>query len=326
LSNLDISAPTSARSLIIGSHGQDGSYLSENLHAHGHDVYGLSHDALEHGDETFPAVDLGKPGDVGRLIEDLHPDQVFFLVAYHQSAEDVPDAPGVVLEHSLETNTRYFINVAEALRDHWPQGRLFYAASSHIFGMPNEVPQNETTAINPIDAYGISKATGVFICRHYRERHGLFASAGILYNHESPRRLPTFAVRKIVCAAIRIQMGEAKELVVGDLGATVDWGYAPDYVDAMRLILELDQPDDFIVATGAAHSIQALIEIVFEELDLPAATPVRENPGLLTKHNPSNPLIGDAGKLTAMTGWRPRTDLRGIISSIIDAERAAHEC
>jgi len=195
---------------------------------------------------------------------------------------------------------------------------LFYAASSLIFGDPIESPQTETTPFAPTDAYGITKTAGVQVCRHYRKVHSVYASVGILYNHESPLRAEKFVTKKIVKAAWAIKRGTRDKLVLGNLSAELDVGYAPDYVDAMRRILALDAPDDFIVATGETHSVRELVELAFGELGLDWHQHVEEDHGLITR--PTLRRVGGPRKLAAATGWRASTSFASMVQALIDAE------
>jgi GDPmannose 4,6-dehydratase len=312
-------------SLIIGSNGQDGYYLRELLRKHGHVVFGLSRDALEVEEEVFPPTDLGSREAVERLITHVCPSEIYFLAAHHHSSEEGQGQLPDLLEKSMDTHVVYLAHVLDAICRHQKECRVFYASSCHVFGNPKESPQTEQTAIDPVDPYGISKASGMWLCRYYRQQHGLFASTGILYNHESPRRPLHFAIRKIVRMALNARDGKINELVVGDLNAEADWGFAPDYVDAMRLILGLDEPGDFIIASGQLHTIQTVIDTVFEELGLPPSTRVREEKKILKRKLKGEPLVGDARKLMAATGWRSQKGLREIIKSMIEAEDANHE-
>lgn len=297
-----------ARALIVGSAGQDGTLLGEHLRARGDTVTGLPR-----GERTA--------GEVEQLVQDGRPDAIYYLAAYHHSSEDPPIEPLALFERSAAVHVTQLLYFLEAIRKRAPAARLFYAASSLIFGEPAETPQTEDTPFRPICVYGITKTAGVQLCRHYRRTHGVYASVGILYNHESPLRAPKFVSKKIVRAAHEIARGTRDRLVLGDLSAELDWGYAPDYVDAMHRILALPSPDDFVVATGEAHTVRELVELAFGQLGLDWRRHVEENRALITR--PPLRRIGDASKLAAATGWRPATSFEAMVRALVEAEAAA---
>ncbi|HAT35658.1 MAG TPA: GDP-mannose 4,6 dehydratase [Rhodospirillaceae bacterium] len=211
-------------------------------------------------------------------------------------------------------------NFLDAVSEKSPNSRLFYAASSHVFGNPEIAPQTEQTPFLPVNIYGITKVTGIQLCRLYRRQRGLYCCAGILYNHESPRRAATYVGRKIVKTAVAIKRGEADKLVLGNLDAEIDWGAAEDYVEAMRLILSQDDPDEFVIASGELHSIGEVVDVAFGALDLDPQKYLETNPDLITKSGQSRPLVGDASKLMQATGWTPKRGFEEIILSMVDAE------
>ena len=211
-------------------------------------------------------------------------------------------------------------NFLDAMRSWNPNARLFYAASSHVFGDPVNVPQNEETPFRPISVYGITKVAGIELCRLYRKQHNVHCSNGILYNHESPRRSPDFIGRKVIKSAVAIKQGILDKLKVGDLSARVDWGAAEDTVEAMRAILNLDTADDFIVASGETHSVGEFVEFVFDILKLDAEKYVEVVPNLITKSSPMRTLVGSSAKLKKATGWAPKKSFEQIIIDMIAAE------
>jgi GDPmannose 4,6-dehydratase len=201
-----------------------------------------------------------------------------------------------------------------------PKPRVFYAASSRVFGDPAGDVQDENTPMAPVCAYGISKTAGVHLCRYYRREHDVYVSTGILYNHESPLRPEHFVSKKIVRAAVRIRSGLERELVLGNLDARVDWGWAPDYVEAMHAILQLGWPDDFVLASGILHSVQEFVEIAFSAVGLNWREHVVERASILKGHGAEKPLRGSSAKLTAATGWRSRVSFEEIVRIMVAAE------
>ena len=200
-----------------------------------------------------------------------------------------------------------------------PGARLLYAASSHVFGDALVSPQNERTPLQPRCVYGITKVSGIHACRFYRRTHGVKASVGILYNHESPRRRPDFFSQKIVRAAVAIQRKQQSKLIVGNLAARVDWGYAPDYVNAMIRILELPEPTDFVVATGQLHTVEDFIEIAFRTMGLDWQDHVEESAGLIAKAH-AMALTGDASALRSATTWKPSVNFEEMVALLVQSE------
>jgi GDPmannose 4,6-dehydratase len=248
-------------------------------------------------------------------------DEIYYLAAFHHSSQERPASEEETLEKSHDIHVTGLRNVLNAMKEHQPDARLFYAASSYIFGNPPTPIQDETTPLNATSAYGVTKAAGVQLCRQYRAE-GLFASVGILYNHESGQRPETFVAQKILNTGRRIAAGSAEKLVLGDLSAKVDWGYAPDCVDAMIRILRLPQPDDFIIATGESHSVREFVELAFAALGLDWKSHVVENPSLLG--SPKPPLVGNPNKLKRMTGWRPSVSFEQMVRLLLEARGNAH--
>jgi GDPmannose 4,6-dehydratase len=243
------------------------------------------------------------------------PDEVYYLAAFHHSSEDMEIEAGKLWALSYNINTASLHHFLEAIRLYSPHTRLFYAASSHIFGNPPTDLQDESTPINPTSFYGITKATGLFLCRSYRKMHGIYSATGILYNHESTYRSEKFISAKIIHSAIRIKRAEQKQLVVGDLNAIADWGYAPDYVNAMKRILELSEPDDFVIATGEKHTVSEFIEIAFKEVGLPWEQFVEERGVILTRQ--SSILTGNSNKLRVNAGWNLTVTFEEMVRSLV---------
>ena len=219
----------------------------------------------------------------------------------------------------MDVHVTGLLHFLQAIKERSSQCRLFYAASSLIFGDAPGEAQDEQTPLNPTCVYGITKATGVQCCRLFRATHGVFSSVGILYNHESALRRETFVSQKIVQGAWRIQRGQETKLVLGDLSAEVDWGYAPDFTEAMTKILALDAPDDFVIATGELHSIREFVTIAFGCLGLDWRKHVEEDPALLGRKRSTR--RGNPAKLQALCGWRPSVSFEEMIHLLIEAQR-----
>ena len=315
------------KALIIGSSGQDGRLLSDLLISRGYAVLGIDRGAASFSGpapDVFQPVDILQPDELETTIARFKPDELYFFAAYHHSSEDQTGSDAELFRASYATHVMAYINVLEAIRKSSPRTRVFYACSSHIFkGTPGDV-QDERTPINPVCVYGITKTAGYFTGRFYRNTHSLFIANGILYNHESSLRQDKFVSMKIIRGAVNIRNGRQDKLVLGDLSAEIDWGYAPDYVDAFQRILNADHPDDFIVATGVKHQVRDFVSIAFSALGLDWTKYVEERRSLITKKNFT--LVGNPSKLTAVTGWKPSVDFAGMIKLLLQAEGAVlHE-
>lgn len=300
----------SRKALILGCNGQDGRYLSRLATEKGYEILGLGRDA----------IDIRQADAARRAIAKFRPDEIYFLAAFHHSSEDPAIDDRELVERSVELNTLALNNVLSGIVKETPQSRLFYAASSRVFGAPTAARQDETTPINPVCPYGISKAAGIQLCRYYRSQRAVFASVGIFYNHESPLRPGRFISRKIVSAAVRISRGSTEKLVIGDLNALVDWGYAPDYVLAAWQILQLDEPDDFVIGTGLTHSVRDFAEKAFLVLGMDWACHVIEDRTLLNRAPVASILCADSGKLYRRTGWQPKVSFEALVEKLVEAE------
>jgi GDPmannose 4,6-dehydratase len=311
------------RALIIGSAGQDGRLLSERLEREDCAVVGVERSRVVAGRSarlaSEAAVDILDPRSVANLIASFSPDAIFYLAAYHHSAEDKPLPDDLELYvRSHDVHVRGLIHVLEAVRKHVPQCRLFYAASSHCFGEPPTPIQDESTPLRPRCAYGITKTAGVGLCRMYRANHRVHASAGFFYNHESALRAQKFLSTKIVRAAVEISRGRRDKLVLGDLAARVDWGFAPDYVDAVIRIVGLETADDFVIATGQSHSVEEFVAAAFSRVRLDWRRYVEVEPAIIGK--PRTTLVGDSTKLRTTTGWSPSVTFEQMVELLVDAE------
>jgi GDPmannose 4,6-dehydratase len=310
--------------LITGITGQDGSYLAELLLSKGYEVHGVVRRvALED-----PSRRLGR---IASLLERVHlhaaslesfPSiyQVFRTVqpdeCYHLAAQSFVSYSFDDEFSTLNTNINGTHFVLAALKDIVPTCRFYFAGSSEMFGRVEEIPQTENTKFHPRSAYGISKVAGFDLTRNYREAYGIHASNGILFNHESPRRGFEFVTRKITSGLARILKGEAKELRLGNLDAKRDWGHARDYVEAMWLMLQQKDPDDYVVATGITHSVKDFIEMAFAQVGMDPDEYVVSDPDF---YRPAEVqlLIGNPAKAQSKLGWRAKTDFEGLVREMV---------
>lgn len=294
------------RAIIIGHTGQDGSLLLSDLEQRGWDVIGIGRSSVYHsGQGRFSGRNINIVDSVGvqRLVEDIKPNEIYYLAASHTSSqENEALTPADAFSACHDVHVKGLINILDSIRRFCPNSRLFYASTSLVFSGENGEVQNEKTPLTPSGFYAITKVQGMWLCKEYRERFGVFASTGILYNHESHLRNQNFLSQKIIRSAIRISDGSTEKLVVGDLSARVDWGYAPDYVDAFQRILKIDDSSDFIVASGKAHSVQEFVETAFSYFDLQWKDHVVEDKNILMRRLPVK--IGDNNKLYDKTSWK----------------------
>lgn len=307
--------------VIVGVSGQDGYYLNNLLKQRGYSVTGLSSTrVVTPGMQILPPIDITNIDEVTAFVREVTPDEVYYLAAVHQSSEDrlVLNDAGLFVK-TMKVNVFGLVNFLSAVKDCAPGARIFYAASSHVFGNAVGEVQDERTPFYPVCIYGISKAAGVQACQFYLSEHGVFASVGILFNHESAMRKPQFVSRKTVDTAKAIKEGRAEKLTLGNLDSRVDWGYAPDYVEAMYRILQAEKADTFVISTGELHSIREFVEGVFGYWGLDWQKYVAVNPSIVTKR-PRPPLAGNSTKLRAITGWKPSVDFTGLIRILVEGE------
>ncbi|HET7145970.1 MAG TPA: GDP-mannose 4,6-dehydratase [Gaiellaceae bacterium] len=300
--------PLSRRAIVTGAAGQDGVYLTELLESKGYEVVGLAR-----GD-----VDLLDQDALARVLGEHRPDEVYNLA----SPSFVPRS----WEYPVETAEFAAVGVTsllEAVRAVDGGIRVYQASSSEIFGEPAEVPQTESTPLAPVTPYGVAKAYGHFIIGSYRRRYGLHASAGILYNHESPRRPTSFLPSKVAHGVAAIAAGRERELVLGDLDAQRDWGYARDYVDAMWRMLQQDEAGDYVIATGELHTVGELVEIAFAHVGLDWRDHVRVDESLKRGQAELHHLVGDASKARERLGWAPSVTFEELVKLLVDAARDA---
>jgi len=307
------------KAIIVGSEGQDGRLMYSLINRQGSDVVGIGRRTLRDNFGLRASyVNIMNFKEVSDLVVTFKPDEVYYLAAFHHSAQDKLSDNIALFSGSEDVHLRGLVNFLEAIRRHNPTTRLFYAASSHIYKGSNAEIQDESTIINPSCIYGITKASGLFTCRMYRTEYSVYASVGILYNHESIFRSDKFVSRKIISSAVRIQNELQDKLLIGDLDAVIDWGYAPDYVKAMQMILELSEPDDFIIARGEPHTVREFVDIAFTCFGMDYREYVDEVPEIITKKKYK--LIGDPSKIKKSTGWRAKTSFREMIRIMIDEE------
>jgi GDPmannose 4,6-dehydratase len=309
------------RALVTGAGGQDGSYLAESLLGRGYEVVGVVRDVsrgYEHLEGVeLVEVDLLDQATLAGVLRTHGPHEVYNLA----SPSFVPRS----WEHPVETAEFAAVGVTsllEAVRAVDDGIRVYQASSSEIFGEPAEVPQSESTPLAPVTPYGVAKAYGHFIIGSYRRRYGLHASAGILYNHESPRRPENFLPSKVAHAVARIAGGDTAELQLGDLDAQRDWGYARDSVEAMRLMLQQDKPGDYVIATGELHSVRELVEVAFSHVGLDWRDHVRVDESLKRGQAELHHLVGDASKAREQLGWKPSVTFEELVALLVDAAAA----
>jgi len=316
-------AERSGPALITGISGQDGWYLAKRLLELGHPVIGTTHRAGLTGVDvagTHVAVTQLSAADTASL-EDLlrqqRPTAVFNLAARASSAQLFDDPLA-----TAEVNGLSVARWLEAIRRASPTTRFCQASSSEIFAGASSSPQDESTTLRPLSAYGAAKAYADHLVAAYRSAHGLFACSAVLFSHESPRRPSHFLMRKVACAAARIARGLDQRLVLGDLDATRDWGFAGDYVEAMRLMLAADEPRDFVIATGEAHTVRDVCEIAFAHVGLDWRRHVEVDESL---KRPPEPVlrVGNASRARRELGWEPRVGFHQLVTSLVDADRAA---
>jgi GDPmannose 4,6-dehydratase len=317
---------TTPRAFITGVGGQDGSLLAALLLDQGYEVVGVLRrepsayeEALAplEGRMTLVEADLLDHAALVGALRETRPTEVYNLAA----PSFVPrswDEPILTAEFAAVGAT----SMLEAIREVDPGIRFYQASSSEIFGEPRETPQTEETAPSPVTPYGVAKAYAHFIAGSYRRKYGMFTCCGILYNHESPLRPVDFLPRKVARAAAAISLGLEDELVLGDLSARRDWGYAGDYVRAMWLMLQCDEPGDYVVATGVSHSVEELVACAFDAVSLDWREHVRTDPSLFRGASELHDLVGDASKARRVLGWEPELGFRELLAMMVEADLA----
>ena len=314
------------RALITGITGQDGLYLSELLISKGYEVYGLirgqNNPKFDLVRRTVPEVklvtgDLTDLSSLLRALKESRPDEVYNLgaisfVAYSwENAHLTTDVTGKGVLNILEAIRLYAGADADKVR-------FYQASSSEMFGKVQEVPQRETTLLWPRSPYGVAKVFGHYMTINYRESYGMHASSGILFNHESPRRGPEFVTRKVSQAVARIKLGMQDSITLGNIDAKRDWGFAGDYVDAMWRMLQQDEADDYVVATGVTHSIRDLLDVAFRRVGIDDWAPLVTQDPRFMRPAEVELLIGDPSKAREVLGWTPTVSFEQLVTMMVD--------
>jgi len=316
--------------LITGITGQDGSYLAELLLEKGYAVHGivrrtsnllrsriehLRRDPKVYGKNLFLHYgDLSDTTTLRRIFREVEPNEV-----YHLAGQSHVGLSFELPESTCDEAGMAALRLLEIMRDQAPSVRLYHASTSEIFGNVIESPQTEETAMRPTSPYGCAKAFATSLARVYRQSYGMFVCNGILYNHESPRRGENFVTRKIARSAARISRGLDVDLVLGNLESKRDWGRARDYVQAMWLMLQYDKPDDYVVATGKAHSVREFVEAAFKVVDLPWKKFVKHDRAFDRPIEPAR-LVGRADKIRKRLGWKPTGNFEQLVREMVEAE------
>ncbi|MDP9262030.1 MAG: GDP-mannose 4,6-dehydratase [Actinomycetota bacterium] len=312
------------KAFITGITGQDGSYLAEILLEKGYEVFGMVRRSssfntarIDHifGDIELVFGDLCDGSVLNQLMRTIRPDEVYNLGAqsHVRVSFDIP-------EYTADTDAMGTLRLLDAIREEGVQARFYQASSSEMFGKAREIPQTEETPFHPRSPYGVSKVFSYWITRNYREAYGMFAVNGILFNHESPRRGPTFVTRKITRAVGAILRGEQSELRLGNLEAKRDWGYAKEYMEGAWQMLQVDEPDDFVLATGETHSVAEFLAEAFGHADLDWRDYVQIDERY---YRPAevDVLIGDYSKAKEKLGWEPKVRFKELVQMMVDADR-----
>ncbi len=311
------------KALITGITGQDGSYLAELLLDKGYEVYGMIRRSstettgrIAHIKDRikYLQADLLDQASLTKALEEAAPDEIYNLAAqsFVPTSWRQPVLTGQITGMGV---TR----MLEAIRQVVPKAKFYQASSSEMFGKVREVPQTEMTPFHPRSPYAVAKTYGHHITVNYRESYGLYTASGILFNHESPRRGLEFVTRKITDGVARIKLGLADELRLGNLDSQRDWGFAGDYVEAMWLMLQQDEGENFVVATGATHSIRDFLDIAFAHADLDWQDYVKKDPRYMRPAEVDQ-LIGDSSKARKILGWEPKVDFRSLVTMMVDAD------
>ena len=310
--------------LITGITGQDGSYLAELLQAKGYDVHGvvrptstLHLERIDHLELATHRIDLLDSFNLPRLIHDLQPDEIYHLGAQTDVKLSYESPELTMMSTAIPT-----VRLLESIRHYSPATRFFQASSSEVFGGGEDcpqTPQTETTPFAPRSPYGCAKVYAHWIAANYRQAYGIHASTGIMFNHESPRRSETFVTRKITRAVAEIAAGIRKKLVLGNLEGRRDWGFAGDYVEAMWLMLQQKEADDYVIATGKQHSVREFVELAFSTVGLDWQKFVECDRGLY-RPSDSDRLVGDASKARRVLGWKPRVEFAELVDQMVRAD------
>jgi len=312
------------KAIITGVTGQDGSYMAELLLSKGYEVHGIMRrlssfasgriDHLINHNPNFHTYhgDLTDAPSITGLVLDIKPDEFYNLGAMSQVkvSFEIP-------QYTLETNTIGVLNALEILRKLSPKTKFYQASSSEMFGVPGvPAPFNENTPMMPQSPYGVAKLAAYHLTRQYRDGYGMFATTGILFNHESPRRGGTFVTKKVTKAVAKIKQGLQQELILGNLDAKRDWGWSPEFMEAIYLIMQQDKPDVYVVATGETHSIQEFVELAFQHVGLDWQKYVKTDERY-KRPNEVPLLLGDPSKIMKL-GWKPKLKFHEIVQQMVD--------
>jgi GDPmannose 4,6-dehydratase len=321
------------KALVTGITGQDGSYLAELLLAKGYEVFGLVRRSSSFNTERIDHLykdphekgvrlrliygDLNDASSLNQIVRSVKPDEIYNLGAqsHVRVSFDIP-------EYTAEVSGLGCVRLLEAIRESGLNCRFYQASSSELYGKVVETPQRETTPFHPRSPYACAKAYAYYITVNYRESYGLHASNGILFNHESPRRGGTFVTRKVTRAAAHIKFGLQDKLFLGNLEAKRDWGFAGDYVEGMWLMLQQEQPDDYVLATGETYSVRELLDVAFSALDLDWTKYVEIDPRYFRPAE-VDLLLGDASKARLKLGWQPKVGFHELVKMMVEADTEA---
>jgi GDPmannose 4,6-dehydratase len=322
----------SRKALITGITGQDGSYLTELLLGKGYEVYGIIRRSSSFNTQRIDHIyqdpheigrrlklvygDLNDASSLNKILRDVQPDEIYNLGAqsHVRVSFDIP-------EYTAEIGALGTLRLLEAIRETGLNTRFYQASSSELFGKVQEIPQRETTPFYPRSPYGVAKLYSYWITVNYRESYQVFACNGILFNHESERRNETFVTRKVTRGAAAIKLGLRDKLFLGNLDAQRDWGYAPEFVEAMWMMLQQDEPDDYVIATGETHSVRELVEESFAHLDLDWQRYV-EIDSRYFRPAEVDLLVGDPAKAKQKLGWAPKVKFKDLVRIMVDADLA----
>lgn len=318
------------KALITGITGQDGSYLAELLLSKGYKVYGIIRRSSSFNtgriDHIFRDVhdsqnnlhlifsDMHDNSSINKLIRTVKPDEIYNLAAqsHVRVSFDIP-------EYTNDVNALGTLRLLEAIRDTGVKTKFYQASSSEMFGKVVETPQTETTPFHPRSPYGVSKVFGHYIAKNYRESYNMFICSGILFNHESPRRGETFVTRKITKGAVNIKLGNQDKLFLGNLDAKRDWGYAKEYVEAMWMMMQHDEPDDYIIATGEMHTVKEFVDETFDLLELNPAKHI-DIDSRYYRPAEVDILCGDASKARRVLGWQPKVKFKELVRMMVESD------
>jgi len=334
------------KAIVTGVTGQDGSYLADFLLKKGYEVHGIIRrsssfntgriDHIINDDQYknkffFHHGDITDASNLNRILEKVEPDEIYNLAAqsHVKVSFDMPD-------YTAQVDALGTLRLLDAIRETGVKTKFYQASTSELYGKTQEIPQNENTPFYPRSPYGVAKLYAYWITVNYREAYDLFASNGILFNHESPRRGETFVTRKITIAASRIKLGKQKNIYLGNLNAKRDWGYAPEYIDGMWRILQQEKPEDFVLATGTQHSVREFVELSFQELGITivwkgkneneigingmTGETIIEVSSKYYRPNEVETLLGDASKARNLLGWEPQTSFEDLVKTMVQAD------